>query len=65
MHQLTMFSNKFTMVSSHNLFSTAAYFRPPKTLPYKNLDTLNFAAVGISLFSARIALLGSVILLAV
>ena len=52
-------------ISSHNLFSTTAYFRPPKTLPYKNLDTLNFAAVGVSLFSARIALLGSVILLAV
>ena len=41
------------------------YFRPPKTLPYKNLDTLNFAAVGVSLFSAGTALLGSVFLLAV
>ena len=51
-------------VSSHNLFSTTAYFRPPKTLPYKNLDTLNFAAVGVSLFSAEIVLLGSVFLLA-
>ena len=53
------------VASSHNLFSTTAYFRPPKTLPYKNFDTLNFAAVGISLFSARIALLGSVFLLSV
>ena len=52
-------------LSSHNLFSTTAYFRPPKTLPYKNLDPLNFAAVGVSLFSAGIALLGSDFLLAV
>ena len=52
-------------VSSHNLFSTTAYFRPPKTLPYKNLDDLNFAAVGLSSFSAGTALLGSVFLLAV
>ena len=51
--------------SSHNLFSATAYFRPPKTLPYKNLDTLNFAAVEVSLFSAGTALLGGVFLLAV
>ena len=54
-----------TTISSHNLFSTTAYFRPPKTLPYKNLDTLNFAAVGVSLYSAGTALLGSIFLLAV
>ena len=52
-------------VSSHNPFSTTAYFRPPKTLPYKNLDPLNFAAVGVSMFSAGIALIGIGFLFAV
>ena len=52
-----------TIGSSHNLFSTTAYFRPPKTLPYKNIDGLNFAAIGVSLFSAGLAVLDSVFLL--
>ena len=60
-----LFIHSHFYISSHNLFSTTAYFRPPKTLSYKNLDTLNFAAVGLSLFSEGTALLGSVFLLAV
>ena len=59
------FTFSFQKVSSYNLFSTIAYFRPPKTLPYKNLNTLNFAAVGVSLFSAGTALLDSDFLFAV
>ena len=50
-----------------SLYPHTTYFRPPKTLPCKNLEfsTLNFAAVGVSLFSAGTALLGSVFLLGV
>ena len=41
-------------ILEYNIFSTTAYFRPPKKALYTD-----FAAVGVSLISAGIALLGS------